>query len=34
MFAYPIYYGNYLDIVERSTYKRLLEMYEKIKKYH
>lgn len=34
MFHYPIYYGNYLDKVERSTYTRLLELYIKIKKHH
>lgn len=34
MFHYPIYYGNYLDRVERSTYTRVLELYEKIKKHH
>jgi len=34
MFEYPIYYGNYLDKVERSDYTRFLELYEKIKKHH
>lgn len=34
MFPFPIYCGNYLDNVERSTYTRFLELYEKIKKHH
>lgn len=34
MFPYPIYYGNYLDKVERSIYTHFLELYKKIKTHH
>lgn len=34
MFDFPVYYGNYLDKLEKSAYIRLLELYEKIKKHH
>ena len=34
MFEYPIYYGNYLENFEKSTFQNFLRLYQLAKKHH
>jgi hypothetical protein len=34
MFDYPVYYGNYLDKMEKSKYYQWLQWYSLIKRDH
>jgi len=34
MFDFPVYYGNYLDLFEKSKYQHFLWLYQSAKKHH